>query len=131
MRRFPRMQQMRHTRRTVRGMGLAAIAIALLPVSAGFSSPRPKPHLRLLDRAPLTLRGTHFRARERVRVAIAATVPATRVVRAGRDGSFTVRFDAVSVGRCGEASAQAVGARGERASLKVLQQEDCAPGLGP
>jgi hypothetical protein len=55
----------------------------------------------------------------------------SRLIRTTRDGSFTVRFDAVSVGRCEGLAVQAVGARGDRASVKVLQSEDCAPGLGP
>jgi hypothetical protein len=106
--------------------------VALVLAPAGLSSPaRPKAHLRLLDRAPLTVTGAHFRAGEHVRIVVVATVPASRSVRASRDGSFTARFDSVSVGRCGELAVQAVGARGDRASLKVLQQQDCAPGLGP
>jgi hypothetical protein len=116
----------------MRGMGLAAVVIALVWVSAGVSStPRPKPHLRVLDRAPLTLRGTHFRARERVRVTVTATDTQTRTVRTSRVGSFTTQFDDVKVGRCGGLAVRAVGARGGQASLKVLQQPDCAPDLGP
>jgi hypothetical protein len=113
-------------------MGLVVAVIALVWVSAGASAPtRAKPQLRLLDRAPLALKGMHFAARERVRVTAATTEAITRSVRTARDGSFTARFGAVSAGRCGNLAAQAVGARGDRASLKVLQQEDCAPGLGP
>jgi hypothetical protein len=125
-------QQVRHTAGAVRGTGLAAVAIALVVVPGGLSStPRPKPQLRLLDRAPLTVKGTRFRPGERVRIRIAAAEPAARTVHATRAGSFTMRFDAVSVGRCGSVSVEAVGARGDRASLKVLQPQDCAPGLGP
>jgi hypothetical protein len=132
MRPETRTQQMRHTAHAVRGKGLAAIGMALVLAPAGLSSPtRPKAHLRLVDRAPLIVKGSHFRAGERVRITIVASVPASRSVRAARDGSFTARFDAVSVGRCGELAVQALGARGDRAALKVLQQEDCAPGLGP
>jgi hypothetical protein len=116
----------------VRGTGLAAALIALVCVGTGAAvGARPAAHLRLVDRAPLTVRGTHFRARELVRVTVVADGVTRRSVRSSRDGSFTVRFAALSVGRCGEVSAQAVGARGERASLKVLQPQDCAPGLGP
>jgi len=125
-------QQMRHTFRVVRGMVLAAVVIALVWASAGLSStPRPKPHLRVLDRAPLTLKGTYFRSRERVRITVVTTETRTRTVRAARDGSFTAQFDAVAVGRCGGLALQAVGAQGSRASVKVLQQADCTPGLGP
>jgi hypothetical protein len=113
-------------------MGLVAVVIALVWASAAVSSPpRPKPHLRLLDRAPLTLNGTHFRARERVRITVVTTETQKRTVRSARDGSFTTQLDGVTVGRCGGLAVQAVGARGDTASLKVLQPEDCAPGLGP
>jgi hypothetical protein len=128
----PRMQQSRHTPCAVRGTGLAAIVIALVWVSTGLSSPpRPKPHLRVVDAHPLTLKGAHFPAHERVRLTATATETETRTVRTKRDGSFTVQFDSVSVGRCSALAVQAVGARGDRASVKVLQSEDCAPGLGP
>jgi hypothetical protein len=126
------MQQMRHTFRVVRGTGLAAVVIAFVWASAGPSSAaRPKPHLRLLDRAPLTLKGTYFRARERVRVTVTTTETQTRVVRASRVGSFTTQFDNVTIGRCGGLAVRAVGAQGAQATLKVLQAPDCAPGLGP
>jgi len=125
-------QQMRHTGPAVRATGLAAIVIALLAIAPGLSSAsRTKPHLKLLDRAPLTMKGASFHVRERVRVTVATTATTTRTVRASRGGTFTVRFDSVSVARCGDLAVQAVGARGDRASLKVLQPEDCAPGLGP
>jgi hypothetical protein len=113
-------------------MGLAAVVLALVWVSAGLSSPaRPKPHLRLLDRTPVTLKGTYFRAGERVRVTVTTTETQTRVLRASRLGSFTAQFENVTVGRCGGLAVRAVGARGAQATLKVLQEPDCAPGLGP
>jgi hypothetical protein len=116
----------------MRGLGLTAFVIALVWTSAGFSAtPRPKPHLRLLDRAPLTLKGTNFRARERVRVTVTTTDAQTRTVRTSRAGSFIAQFDGVTIGRCGGLSVRAVGARAEQATLKVLQSPDCAPGLGP
>lgn len=117
----------------MRGTGLAAIVVALVWTSgAASSTPGPKPHLRLVDRAPLRLHGTHFRGRERVRVTVVATQTLSRTALTKRDGSFTTEFDGAGFGRCGGGlSVQAVGARGDHASLKVLQPEDCAPGLGP
>jgi hypothetical protein len=126
------MQPPLHTSGAVRGTSLAAIVIALISASTALSSPpRPKPHLRLLDATPLTLKGTHFRARERVRITVTTSETQTRTVRTARDGSFTTQFADVPLTRCSGLAVQAVGARGDRASLKVLQQPDCAPPLGP
>ena len=128
------MQQTRNTVRVVRGTGLAAIVVALLWTSVGLSSStRAKPQLKVLATRPLMVQGTHFHARERVRVRVSAApaAPITRTVRATAAGTFTARFASVSVARCGDAAIRALGATGDRASSKVLQAQDCAPGLGP
>jgi hypothetical protein len=132
MRRPQWMQQSAHTVQAVRGTGLAAIVVALVWTSVGLSSPaRAKPSLKVLAVRPVVVYGLHFRAHERVRVTAGTTSPETRTVRATARGSFTVRFSSLSVGRCETATVRAVGALGDRASSKVLRDEDCAPGLGP
>jgi hypothetical protein len=126
------MQQTRNTVRVVRGTGLAAIVVALLWTSVGLSSStRARPQLKVLATRPLVVQGSHFRPRERVRVTAVTTARATRTVRATAAGTFKARFDSVSVGRCAGAAIRALGATGDRASSKVLQDQDCAPGLGP
>ena len=126
------MQPTRHTFWAVRGLGLTAIVIALVWTSAALSSAqRLKPRLRLADASPLTLKGTHFRARERVRITVSASETQTRVVRTARNGSFTAQFPDLVISRCSGFAVLAVGASGDRASMKVLQQPDCPPPLGP
>jgi hypothetical protein len=116
----------------VRGTGLAAIIFALVWTSVGLSSAtRARPQLKVLATRPLVVQGTHFRARERVRVTATTTEAVMRTVRATAAGSFQAHFTSVSVGRCSGATVKAVGAAGDRASFKVLQDQACAPGLGP
>jgi hypothetical protein len=64
-------------------------------------------------------------------VTAATSSTVTRTVRATAAGSFKAQFASVSVGRCEGATVKAVGAAGDRASSKVLQDQDCSPGLGP
>jgi hypothetical protein len=126
------MQQRRNTVGAVRVTGLAAIVVALVWTSVGLSSPtRGKARLHVLATRPLVVQGTHFRAHERVRLTAGTTATVTRTVRTTASGAFSVRFASVSIGRCETATVQAVGALGDRASSKVLRDQDCAPGLGP
>jgi len=122
----------RNTVGVLRGSGLAAIVFALVWTSVGLSSTmRAKPQLKVLATRPLVVQGMHFRARERVRVTATTTEAVVRTVRATAAGAFKAQFPTVSVGRCEGAALKAVGATGDRASFKVLQDQDCAPGLGP
>jgi hypothetical protein len=90
---------------------LALLAIALAAGAA-------KPALRPVDLDPLTLRGTSFKSRERVKVLLAAPpVVRSKVVRADARGRFRVAF-AVSPGRCDAVVVQALGARGSRATFR-------------
>jgi len=113
-------------------LGLAAIVVALVWVSSALPSPgRVKPQLRILDQMPFSLRGTHFRARERVRVTVRSAATTSRTVRASRLGTFVMTIPDFAISRCDGLAVSAVGRSGDRASLKVLQQQDCPPGLGP
>lgn len=126
------MQQARNTVGVVRGTGLAAIVVALVWTSVALSSgTRAKPQLKVLATRPLVVQGTHFQAGERVRVTAKTSGAATRTVRATAAGSFKATFSSVSVGRCEGATITAVGVARDRATSKVLQDQDCAPGLGP
>jgi hypothetical protein len=66
----------------------------------------------------LTIRGTGFRAREAVRIDLIAVENGRRRAVASPTGSFTARFDGVSLTRCDVVRAVAVGSRGSRAGLK-------------
>jgi hypothetical protein len=116
----------------MRGLGLAAIIAALVWVSAALAvSERTKPRVRLLDAQPFTLQGAHFRARERVRVTVSSANTVTKTVRTSRHGVFLMTLPDFAISRCDGLAVSAVGRSGDRASLKVLQQQDCAPSLGP
>jgi hypothetical protein len=100
---------------------LVLAAVVAVPTVAGGSTPA-KVHVAKLS--PLTVRGTGFKSRERVRVI--ARPGGTRRVRARSDGSFRVAFG-LPADRCNGLSVSAVGARGDRATLK-LPQLACPPG---
>ena len=116
----------------MRGLGLAAIVGALVWVSAALpASSRPQAQLRLIDAKPLTVQGTHFRARERVRVTVSSADATSKTMRVSRRGAFVMTFPNFAISRCDGLTAAAVGRSGDRASLKVLQPQDCPPSLGP
>ena len=103
----------------------AGTAALLAPAAAA----RPAPALRLVATDPVTVRGTHFHARESVRVTV-RTADLTRIrrVRATATGSFTARFTApVGYDPCADTlRVYATGARGDAAGLK-LPQRACPP----
>jgi hypothetical protein len=103
---------------------VAAVAIA---VPAGATCPTGSAKLRLLDRAPLTLRGAGFKAGERVSVTATASREAVRRVRALASGGFVVTFTGLTAGRCTLVRAVAVGNRGSRTVLKILPPPACLP----
>jgi hypothetical protein len=65
------------------------------------------------------VRGTHFKASERVRVAVTTHATWTRSVRTSPAGSFTAAFPNVKRSRCDVLIVQATGSRGEKAGLKI------------
>ena len=81
------------------------LALLIVPVAAGASPQSPatvRPQLRLCDNAPLTLRGTHFRRRELVKVTVTiGTRTLVRQARAGFTGVFTVAFPGLRYDPCG------------------------------
>ena len=81
--------------------------------------------VRMLDTAPLTLRGVGFDRAERVRLTVSLGERiAVRKVRASEAGTFTEVFRALSYGRCGPPLAvKAVGLRGNRVSWELVPLE--------
>lgn len=83
-----------------------------------------RPSLVLVDGSPLVVRGSGFRANERVTVFLQARENWTRRTDATSSGSFAMRFpEAAPV--CGGVSAHAFGARGSRARLLPLVRQGC------
>jgi hypothetical protein len=97
-------------------VAFAASLIGLAVASAGSASTHPT--LRLTDDASVTLRGTGFKDRERVRVMVATKTHASKSVTASTAGAFVVRFAGMSTSACAGFSATAVGTNGSRASFK-------------
>jgi hypothetical protein len=98
-----------------------AVMIAAGLGSAGaHGSAATKPVLQVVQRAPLKIRGLHFKARERVRVTATTTsdhaIVTTRSTRLGR---FVALFSKFSPSSCLRLVVTAVGARGDRAKLVV------------
>jgi hypothetical protein len=113
----------------VRRIAVVVLGAVLLGWAAGASSARSdRPTLRLRGTEPLSLAGSRFVARERVRVTV--IVPgeqaAARRVTASRRGSFTVTFPSVDYDRCNSLFGRAVGSEGSRAALK-LPAPQCPP----
>lgn len=74
-------------RRGIILVALVFVVAATVVVSA--SAQRPSPRITLASRAPVTVTGTNFNARERVQVRFGTWL---RVLRATSAGTFVVRF---------------------------------------
>jgi hypothetical protein len=100
---------------------IIALALGILLVGSGTASGDRSGHkatLKLVKGTPLTLKGTSFASKERVRlVVVAAQEKTAKRLTAGPGGAFIARFADVAVDRCNGFTAFAVGARGSRASL--------------
>ena len=95
--------------------GLVVLVAPAEPTSA-------RPALRVLDKAPLVLKGTGFKQGEWVEVIVAAQpTELSQRRRASRFGSFVVQFDTVVNVCYGAKAATAVGRRGSKASI-VLER---------
>ena len=106
-----------------------AIAAARPAAAADASATKPPPALRIVSVAPLTVAGSGFHVRERVRVTTwVDDVKIVRGTRATRAGRFRVTFADTVVDRCSGGFVVAVGARGARAAAK-LPQPMCPPSL--
>jgi hypothetical protein len=107
-------------RRTSAGAvaALAAVALAAGPASGSARSA----HLRLVDSAPATVRGTGFHHGEHVKVAVREGIRdvAVRRVTATRAGTFTVTFPGVEFGACDAFTINALGALGSHVTMHRL-----------
>jgi hypothetical protein len=103
-------------------LGAAVLCLVLAAPAAG-----ARPQLAIVGASPLTVRGTGFVGRERVRVTVRTpTRMVVRSARANANGAFTVRFAGVRLGRCGAVGA--IGSHGDRASVtRHLGVASCNP----
>lgn len=109
-------------------LGLAAVALGCSAESAvgGPESSSAKPSLQVVRKAPLTIRGTGFHARESVRVSAARR---NWRLRATPAGAFVLTLGGGD--RCNQVRVLAVGSGGSRAILKTLPSPMCAPAKTP
>jgi hypothetical protein len=95
-----------------------AAGLALLGSSAnGAGDATGKATLKLIRGAPVTVRGTHFEAGERVRLVASSEGQRTRRVTASTAGAFVAQFP-FAFDRCNGLIIQAIGSDGSRATLK-------------
>jgi hypothetical protein len=112
-------------------IALAASAVGILGAAANGAPDgvTRKATLKLTRSAPLTVRGSRFVPRERVRVSVSGSREATRRVTASAAGAFVVQFATFTFDRCNAGlSVVAVGSEGSRAGLK-LPEMLCPPPL--
>ena len=108
----------------VRVLVLGAALLAL-PALAAASTTRPT--VRVAATAPVRVVGSHWRAREHVRVVVqTANGPVTRHAVATTGGGFTVTFANVSVDVCGMGLEIVATGAGDRAVVKTVPRE-CPP----
>ena len=114
---------------------IVALAFAAFSAPLGAAPATPpagtagtKALLRVVGVSPLTVRGTHFRVREPVRVVVALAQGSnlTRQVRANLTGAFTVSFAGARYDPCG--TPPEITARGARTGLVRARglPRDCA-----
>jgi hypothetical protein len=102
---------------------LGFLVLAMPALAGGYGAT-----LREVSRTPLQLQGRSFRAGERVTVRVTARgATTTAAVKAGSSGTFVLRFDQISLGRCGSAVVKAIGSRGSVATLKQTPRMACMP----
>ena len=109
-----------------------AAIVALLVVATGIANAAQPPSLRdleqgkarvrLIDSAPLTLRGVDFAPAEPVKLTVSLGERiATRKLVATRAGTFTVAFGAMRYSRCGASlDVRAIGRMGARVSWELI-----------
>ena len=110
-------------------VGAAALALSLAWAVgvAATSCTGPPPALQLIAPAPLTVRGLHFRAGERVTLVIQSGTESSRQVAMASDvGVFVVRLPDVRVDRC---TGYTIRATGESGNVAILREpaHGCPP----
>jgi hypothetical protein len=107
----------------MRSLLVSVAALALMLVSAAAAEAAPDASLRIVDRDPLTFKGRHFHAGERVRLEVTLKrVARTHKVRANASGTFTTVFAGLAWQRCGggNLAVEATGSRGSHVEFTVL-----------
>lgn len=101
---------------------VSAGALGLVLVFAASAQAPPRAVVRIADRDPLTLRGRHFKARERVRLEVTLKrATRTHKVRASSSGTFESAFADLTWERCnGNLTVVATGSRGSQVAFTVL-----------
>ena len=104
---------------------IAFLVLGVIAAACGSAAARTegqdagKATLGLGAPAPLTIRGTRFESRERVRLIVVTRKKITKRLTASQSGTFVVRFRGLAVDRCQGFSAFALGSQGSRASLSL------------
>ena len=107
------------------GCAFAVAAALVAPTALGTTS-----RLTITDTTPFTVRGTHFKPYEHVRVAVTTSAGGgVHSVVAGTAGGFLTRYQQISLGACATYTVRATGSLGSRATVRVIP--DCANGPTP
>jgi hypothetical protein len=103
-----------------------AVVCAAAAFLVGFSGSDPR--LAVVRTGPVTVKGTGFKAHDRVRVHLAAPgIDRTHRQRATARGSFTTAFESADVDECSGFTVTATGSGGERAKVHRRPPRACAP----
>ena len=98
----------------------AAIVLAAAPVAGG-GEERTHPVVRVVDHAPLTVRGERFAPGERVRVTVVVRGDqSVRTAKAAARGTFTVRFPRLMLSECAAYVVRASGNAGSKAGTRMI-----------
>jgi hypothetical protein len=115
---------------------VAGLLLLLLGIVLGFTMVRDSSDtearagasLTLVRKAPLTIRGEHFRPGERVQ--LRALLHRKTAASAGPQGSFVASFQAPTT-RCDRIRVIAIGSEGSHAVLKLLPPPACIAARTP
>jgi len=102
---------------------ILVVLVAIAAAAAGTA------RLEVSAKAPFTVHGVGFAPGERVTIVAQAAGRHVKVVTAGEEGTFTVRFD-FSLGVCPAYVVRATGSRGSNTTIRLVRE--CAyPGSSP
>jgi hypothetical protein len=115
---------------------VAALLLLVLGIVLGFTmvrnssdtDARAAASLALVRKAPLTVRGEHFRPSERVRLRV--MLHRRTAATAGPQGSFVASFQ-TPMTRCDRVRVIAIGSEGSHAVLKLLPPPACIAATTP
>ncbi len=108
----------------MRLFALTAVLIGAVPVACGAAGSSAGAALRLVERQPLTVRGTGFARHENVRLTLLGRQRTSTHTRADGHGTFIVTFP-VGSSRCDRLRVIAIRSGGGRVVLKRLPPPAC------